>query len=154
MNLPDPLQINLVRQGGTRLGLVDILGQARRQLFESLAQGRDEGLRPPDLARQIRDQIPAGRFRTSAIWARVIARTETKWPQNKSSIAVYRRGGNWRASRVTDAQLGDIDEPCNTASGQVWTFERADANPLQHPNCTRSFQPHTGEAPATLLGAR
>ena len=148
--MPDPLQIDLVRQGGTRLGLVDIQGQARRQLFEVLALG----LGPPDLARRTRDQIPAGRFRTSAIRARVIARTETKWAQNQSSIAVYRRGGNWRASRVTDAQLGESDEPCNTANGQVWSFERADNNPLQHPNCTRSFQPHTGEAPATLLEAR
>ena len=122
MNLPDPLQIDLVRQGGTRLGLVDIQGQARRSLFEVLAQGRDEGLGPPDLARRIRDQLPAGRFRTSAIRARAIARTETKWAQNRPSIAVYRRGGNWRATRVTDAQLGDTDEPCQRANGQVWTF--------------------------------
>ena len=141
VNLPDPVQMRVIRQGGTRLGLIDVQGQARRTLYRIIAEAREEGLGPPDIARRIRTEIPAGRYRSTLTRGRVIARTETKYAQNVSSLETYRRSVNYTHVRVFDAQLGDTDSPCEIANGQTWTYERADAEPLQHPNCTRSFAP-------------
>ncbi|MBU7015544.1 MAG: hypothetical protein HXS43_12030, partial [Theionarchaea archaeon] len=44
--------------------------------------------------------------------------------------------------RVLD---GDGCEECIEANGQIWTIEEAMANPLQHPNCLRDFEPHFEE---------
>jgi hypothetical protein len=94
------------------------------------------------MSRQIRSMIPAGPWSTSKIRADVIARTETKWAQNVSSMTVYRAALNVTHIRVFDAQLGDTDADCEEINGKVFTIDEASGiEPLDHPNCTRSFAP-------------
>ena len=143
VNLPDPVAQKLLASGGSQLGLIDIQGQARKDLFSTLAAGRLQGEGAADLAARIRDQLPSGRYKNVQARAMVIARTETKWAQNKSSIAAYKGSEAITHVRVFDAQgAGETDSSCQTADGQIWTFDKADDEPLQHPNCTRNFSPH------------
>ena len=109
---------------------------------DALAEGRSLGEGPDALARRIRGLIPKGPWTDIETRARVIARTETKFAQNVSSVEAYRHSGVVEGVLVYDAQAGRSDGPCAEADGQVWTFEQAAGNPLQHPNCTRSFGPH------------
>jgi hypothetical protein len=41
--------------------------------------------------------------------------------------------------KVFDGGPGDVDEPCQRANGQIWHVSHAIAEPLEHPNCRRSF---------------
>lgn len=68
-----------------------------------------------------------------------ISRTETVAAYNLGSIGQYRDAGV-QAVKVAD---GDTDAPCAAANGATWTLEQADADPLAHPNCTRTFIPDT-----------
>ena len=56
---------------------------------------------------------------------------------NHGTVVASRQAG------VTHVEVsdGDDDEACAHANGQVWTLEEALANPVAHPNCTRSFSP-------------
>ena len=93
INLPDTVGRDIVQRGGIRLGLVDFDKQTRDALFNTLAEGRSLGEGPVSLARRIRSQIPKGPWSDVNIRARVIARTETKFAQNISSIQAYRHSG-------------------------------------------------------------
>jgi hypothetical protein len=42
---------------------------------------------------------------------------------------------------VSDGGPGDVDEPCERASGQRWSIPYAIAHPIEHPNCRRAFAP-------------
>ena len=79
-------------------------------------------------------QLVEVRSRTRAL---LIARTETGTAYNLGSVAAYRAGG----VKFVEVLDGDDDEPCATANGQRWTLEQAEANPIAHPNCTRSYIP-------------
>ena len=147
VELPDTMGQRILREGGTRAGLVDIQGQARQSLFNSLAEGRAAGENAIDLAKRIEGTVPGGRFSQVPFdggevrRARLIARTEIKFSQNGASIAAYRQSSVVTGVRVLDAQKGDYDQPCIDAKGQVWTLDYADSHRIQHPNCTRSFKP-------------
>ena len=67
-----------------------------------------------------------------------IARTELGTAQNLASAERYDEAGVSQVI-VFDNGAGDEDQPCIDANGQVWTLEEMQANPLEHPNCTRSF---------------
>jgi hypothetical protein len=66
-----------------------------------------------------------------------IARTETGTAFNVGTVHAGRQNGVDRFL-VSD---GDCDI-CRGFDGQIWTGEHALANPLAHPNCTRSFSLH------------
>ena len=142
INLPDAVARQIVQAGGTRAGLVDITDDTRRALVRALAKGRELGEGPSTLGRRIRSQVPSGRFRTAGprYRAQLIARTETAYAQNGSAVATYKRSDVFTGVLVFD---GDEDAGCAVASGQVWTFARAADEPLEHPQCTRSFAPTT-----------
>lgn len=93
----------------------------------------DEGWSVEELAKRIREKGEIA-SRTRAL---TIARTETGTAYNRGAITAYRVGG------VTHVDVldGDDDEPCASANGSRWTLEEAEANPLEHPNCTRAFSP-------------
>ena len=55
LNLPDPVQREVIRQGGTRAGLVDLSQQTRDSVFKALHRGRSEGLGADELGRMIRE---------------------------------------------------------------------------------------------------
>ena len=83
VNLPDFTMRQLVADGGTRLGLIDLNQQARDSVFQALHDGRAAGEGPAPLGRRIREYVPRGRFRHVATRALLIARTETAWVQNR-----------------------------------------------------------------------
>lgn len=68
-----------------------------------------------------------------------ISRTETTAAYNLGAIGQYRDAGV-QLVKVSD---GDKDEPCAQANGALWTLEEAEANPISHPNCTRTWIPDT-----------
>ncbi len=147
VNLTEPMEQQIISLGGTRKGLVDFTEQTRRAMYNAVAQGRADQLGPQAIARQIRSAIPAGPWGSSATRAEVIARTETKFAQNVSSIRIYQESPNVDQVQVFDAQLGDTDGPCVEIDGKIFTTEEAALiPPLEHPNCTRSFAPVVSEA--------
>ncbi len=101
----------------------------RRDVTDALA----EGLSMDDMANQLQ-----ANYAFSAARAETIARTETGFAYNRGTISGYRQTGLVQQVEVLD---GDYDEECQAANGQVWTLEEAEANPLEHPNCVRSFSP-------------
>ena len=143
VDIPDLVGRSVVQQGGTRLGLIDFSQQARDSLFEALHEGRSLGEGPAQLATRIRRQVEAGPSGSAEYRARLIARTETKYAQNVSTLESYRAAKNVTHVLVVDAQgAGRTDEPCEAIDGQVLTISQAEQLPqLAHPNCTRSWTP-------------
>lgn len=87
-----------------------------------------------DLARAILDEFGA----MSVGRADMIARTELATAAGKGSAAGWTDGGI-EAVLISD---GDgFDEACQEADGQIWSIGHYDADPLEHPNCTRSASP-------------
>ena len=146
VNLPDPVAREIVAAGGRRAGLLDITGDTRRAIFRSLADGRAAGEGPPALARRIRSQVPSGRFTNAGprYRAQLIARTETKYAQNVSSLQTYRQSDVVTGLLAFDAQLGDTDADCEARNGQVHSFEDAERETeREHSNGTLSWGPVT-----------
>jgi hypothetical protein len=71
-----------------------------------------------------------------------IARTETAISFNHGSVLGAMQAGFDQVD-VTD---GTDDADCAQANGQAWSIEKALNNPIQHPNCSRVFTPHTDES--------
>ena len=144
VQIPDDVGRQIVADGGTRRGLIDITGQTRDSLYRALFEGRSNGEGPIQLASRIRGQVPAGRFVNAGPQYRslLIARTETKYAQNESSLAAYEEAENITGLIVIDAQLGDTDAVCEAVDGRQVTFAEARAiGAVEHPGCTRSFAP-------------
>lgn len=142
-NLPDPVARAVVAAGGRRAGLVDLSAQSRAALFNALAEGRAAGEGVEQLAARIRDQVAAGPWTSAETRARTIARTETKYAQNVSTIA---RAGHEGVDRflVFDGRLGPgRSAPDHIAcTGGVLTADQAAvAAQAARPNCTISFTP-------------
>ena len=139
----DELSRRVMQAGGRRMGLVDLDVAAKRKLFETLAEARLEGHGPDWIARRIRDHIPAGPWSSSAVRARVIARTETLHAQRVSQLESYAASGAVKRVMVFDDRIGHNDEVCSALNETVVSLE--DAHGLmqaEHPNGTRSFVPH------------
>ena len=144
MGVPDGIVQRVINEGGTRRELLNIQGQARTTLFRAIAEGRAAGEGAVDLARRIRDQVPAGPYvRAGAKYrALLIARTETRFAQNISQLEGYRESRVVRGVKLVDNQLGFNDEVCLLRDGQEVTFAEAEAAMLgEHPNGTLGTLP-------------
>jgi len=144
VNLPDEAARAIVRQGGTRAGLVDVRNSTRNAIFRALSESRELGEGPAQAARRIRDQVPAGRFTNAGPQYRsqLIARTETKFAQNVSAIESYKGAEGVTGVLAFDAQGGESDADCISRDGQVFTFSEASSElSREHPNGTLSFAP-------------
>lgn len=140
VRIPDPVAREIVATGGRRAGLIDLRDKIRRRLFAELAEGQRLGLGAPQIARNVRDFVPAGPWSTSDIRARVIARTETMHAQRVSALHTFREMDPAANVMVFDARLGATDDECEALNGQVVTQEEAWAlADSEHPNGTRSF---------------
>lgn len=139
--IPDHVARRLAREGGSRLLGTDIVGQTRQALFRALAEGRAEGLAGDGLARRIRQNVSAGRFRNAGVnyRAKLIARTETLFTQNESTLTAYGSSGVANVELIDD-QLGHGDEPCVLRNGQVMTIAEA-RSVSDHPNGTLMMVP-------------
>jgi len=126
------------------MGLIDIAEDTKRAIFRALAEGRSLGEGPPAVARRIREQVPAGRFVKAGpqYRANLIARTETKFAQNASSMEAYRASEVVEGVLAFDNQTGFGDADCTARDGTVYSFDDADAQTAaEHPNGTLSWAP-------------
>ena len=145
VNLPDIAGRRVVAEGGRRLGLVDIQGQARTSLFHALSEGRAQGMAREQLAAHIQGRIARGPWRSVQTRAMVIARTETAHAQRISALDTYRSMDVVTGSQAFDAQIGATDADCEDRDGRVFTFADADIETgLEHPMGTLSWAPYTG----------
>ena len=163
-SLQDPECYKLILEGGRRITQID--EQTRQAIVQALRDGREAGDGAEALGRRIRGYVEgrnmypgvyqraydaarerglgheaaerAGDRAARQFRAETIARTETKTAQNLSSLTAYRKSEIVQGLRVFD---GDGCEPCSIANGQVWTFDEAEARPLEHPRCVRNFAP-------------
>jgi HK97 family phage portal protein len=146
-SLPDPVARSIIAAGGRRAGLIDLQSQTRQALFDALAEGRSEGEGAGALANRIVDQVEGGPWSSAATRAQVIARTETKYAQNVSTIERARAAGVDRFT-VFDGRLGPgrSDVYCMARNKRVVTADQAAAMAAsEHPNGTLSFAPYFGE---------
>lgn len=141
--LPDPVMRQIIAAGGTRAGLVDVPAQTRQAIFDALAEGRAQGEGAQALANRIANQVEGGHWGNAETRARVIARTETKFAQNLSTLEAGKAAG------VTEYVIfdGRFGEPRSELShiardGKIVSAE--DARIMaenMRPNCTLSFAP-------------
>jgi HK97 family phage portal protein len=146
-SLPDPVARSIVAAGGRRAGLVDLESQTRKAMFEALAEGRADGEGAQQLADRIRGYVEGGPWNSGQTRARVIARTETKYAQNVSTIERAKAGGVERFV-VFDGRLGPgrSDLECMARNNSVVTADQATAMAnAEHPNGTLSFAPYFEE---------
>ena len=141
----DEVQKQLLLDGASRRGLLDVSTATYNSIFSAINNGNEQGLSPRDIGRSIREMVPGGPYINagSAYRSEVIARTETRWVQNASSIALY------RASDVVTnvvAMDGDSDPECAARDGVEYTFDEAEAEMgEEHPNGTLAFAPIVDE---------
>lgn len=146
-DLPDPVARAVVATGGRRSGLVDLSAQSREALFRSLAEGRAAGEGVEQLAARIAAKVGGGPWQTAETRARTIARTETKYAQNVSTLARARHEGIARFI-VFDGRLGPgRSDPDHIArDGSIVDAQEADRMAAaEHPNGTLSFAPYFEE---------
>ena len=146
-SLPDPVARSIVAAGGRRAGIVDIEGQSRKAMFTALAEGRAEGEGAQALADRIAGYVEGGHWQSAETRARIIARTETKYAQNISTIERAKAGGVEQFI-IFDGRLGpgrSLDSHI-ARNGSIVTAAEADAlAAAEHPNGTLSFAPHFQE---------
>jgi HK97 family phage portal protein len=142
--LPDPVMVQIIAAGGTRAGLVDVPAQTRQAIFDALAEGRAQGEGAQALANRIANKVEGGRWGNAETRARMIARTETKYAQNISTLEAGRAAGVTEYV-VSDGRFGSPrSELAHIArDGKIVSAEdaRIMADNMR-PNCTLSFTPH------------
>ena len=106
-------------------------GYSLRQIADGVQKDQFNGLR--NIVRGIPGRPDAAKR------ARTIARTEVRWAQNQTTALRYRSSG------VNEVIIrdGDEDDGCRAVDGTRQTIEWYEANPTEHPNCTRGATPIT-----------
>ncbi|MEL6485872.1 MAG: phage portal protein, partial [Pseudomonadota bacterium] len=145
-DIPDPVMRQIIADGGTRAGLIDIDDQTRRALFQALAEGRAEGEGAQALANRIANKVEGGPRLNAKERALMIARTETKHAQNISTVAAARANGV-RQMVVFDGRFGEPRSELShiARDGKIVSIDQAQTMAENmRPNCTLSFAPHFG----------
>jgi HK97 family phage portal protein len=142
--LPDPVMRQIIAAGGTRAGLVDVPAQTRQAIFDALAEGRALGEGAQALANRIANSVEGSHWGNAETRARVIARTETKYAQNISTLEAGRAAGV-EEYVIFDGRFGEPrSELAHIArDGKIVSAEDAWIMATNmRPNCTLSFAPH------------
>ena len=106
-------------------------GYSLRQIADGVQKDQFNGLR--NIVRGMPGRPDAAKR------ARTIARTEVRWAQNQTTALRYKSSG------VNEVMIrdGDEDDGCRAVDGTRQTIEWYEANPTEHPNCTRGATPIT-----------
>jgi SPP1 gp7 family putative phage head morphogenesis protein len=107
----------------------------RDQVRQKLVQAIDEGLSPAEFRAGLEQFFSDIDYR-----ALMVARTETGFAYNQGALDNYREAEITHVEVMDGGTEGSCEE-CDVLDGQVWTVEEAEANPLEHPNCSRAFAP-------------
>ena len=146
-SMPDQVAQSIIAAGGRRSGIIDLQGQTRAALFDAIAEGRAAGEGAEAVAARIYPLVAAGPSSDPEVRARRIARTETKYAQNISTIERAKAAGVTRFV-VFDGRLGPgrskLEHMARDGSivGTARAIQMAEE---EHPNGTLSFGPHFGE---------
>lgn len=146
-SVPDQVAQSIVAAGGRRAGLIDVGGQTRSALFEALAEGRAAGEGAVQMAARILPRVEGGPWQSAETRALVIARTETKYAQNISTIERGRAAGV-STFIVFDGRLGPGRSLLSHIARDgtiVSTSEAVAMAEAEHPNGTLSFAPNFEE---------
>lgn len=141
ISIIDETEAQILASTTERVGLLDFSKRAKKDIFAQLGEGRGEGESVIQLARRIRDSVPAGRFKKAQTRALLIARTETTHAQKMAASAGYRDSGVTEVM-IMDNRLGTADlatDPeCINLNGKIVSLEAANAlMDTEHPNGTR-----------------
>ena len=140
--LPDIEARDILENGGRRTALLGLSDATRQALFRALAASREEGLGAVETAAKIKDHVTAGRWKSAETRAMVIARTETAFAVNSSTVAASEYAEGVQGMRAWDAQEGPTDDECERRNGQIFTIEEAKAiTEREHPNGTLKWTP-------------
>lgn len=174
LNLADPVMRGVLAKGGKHIALVNIDKQTQAGIFKALTEGRTAGQGPREIAREMRSEVEgrsmypglydaafeaakargwsdekasaAGDRAARQYRAELIARTETKYAQNVSTLELAKGSGTFDKLQAVDAQLGPTDEICEERNGGIYSFEDAEAETEEeHPNGSLSWTPIISE---------
>ncbi|WP_225205375.1 phage portal protein [Novosphingobium huizhouense] len=146
-SLPDVVARSVIAAGGRRAGLVDLEEQTKDAMFNALAEGRAAGEGAVQLAGRIAGLVEDGPSENPLQRSRRIARTETKYAQNISTIERARAAGI-ETLIVYDGLLGPGRSLLThiARNGSVVSIEKALVMAdEEHPNGTLSFAPNFEE---------
>lgn len=145
--LPSSAELTVIDQGTKRAGLVDLDTQSREAVAKAIREGREQNLGASEIAKLVKEHVTAGRFVHAGVKYRasLIARTETKFAQNLSSLQTYRASPVVSAVVAFDAQgKGESDADCIARNGKQFSFDEAELEmALEHPNGTLAWGPVT-----------
>ena len=137
ISILDTAETRILAEGGKRVGMLDMGASARKKVYEELATGRSKGEAVAQLARRLRDKIPAGRFKKPQTRATLIARTETTYAQKMAAAESYRQGGVTEVM-IMDSRKGSFDDECDAMDGRIVSLQEGEAlMSEEHPNGTR-----------------
>lgn len=146
-SMPDQVAQSIIAAGGRRAGIIDLSGQTRAAMFDAIAEGRAAGEGAEAIAARIYPLVAAGPSSDPEVRSRRIARTETKYAQNISTIERAKAAGVTRFV-VFDGRLGPgrskLEHIARDGSivGTARAIQMAEE---EHPNGTLSFGPHFDE---------
>jgi HK97 family phage portal protein len=136
-----------------RKGLGEKITRVNQTTKDAISEQVAEGLRRGYSVTQIANGRPEekyggvqGVFSDATDYrAEMIARTEAAFAYNGAQVADYGAAG------VSYVEIldGQGDAECADADGSVWTLDDYDANPIAHPNCSRSAIPSDNADAAT-----
>lgn len=137
----DPAVVAAIRQGGARI--TNIENTTRDAIRSALAYATEQSLSLSQFVNGADDYAGLASIveESYANRARTIARTELAYAQNTATFTRYQGAGVDRVT-VLDNGVEDSDPVCTELNGTVQTLAWAKANPLQHPNCLRTFAPY------------
>ena len=137
ISILDTAETRILAEGGKRVGMLDMGASAKKRVYEELATGRSKGEAVAQLARRLRDKIPAGRFKKPQTRATLIARTETTYAQKMAAAESYRQGGVTEVM-IMDSRKGSFDDECDAMDGRIVSLQEGEAlMSEEHPNGTR-----------------
>jgi HK97 family phage portal protein len=149
-DLTDPAVTRALKMAGTHVK--EIEGTVLDAMKEALTYANENGWGIDDLVRGdatqrgLRDIIDE----TYKNQSRAIARSELGQAQNAAAVERY-RGAGVQKVEILDGGAEDSAPACNlanTSGTNIWTVELFEANPLQHPNCSRAAAPYFGDEEA------
>lgn len=142
INVPDPVAHRVIQTGGTRLGLVDVDKQTTDAIFRALHDGRSQNLGTRELERSIRSMVEGGPSKRVSTRAMRIARTETTYARNISTLASYESSGAFATVIIWDNRTGYDDPDCMARNGREVSFREAQTMiDAEHPNGTIALAP-------------
>jgi len=146
-NLTKQARADILREGGLRVGMLDIEKQLRGSIYKALADAREAGEGWAEAAERIRQYVPGGRFIKAGAGYRsqLLARTETANAQRQIALASYKAHPEVMNVELLDGLLASSDPECVARCGEVVSFEEAESIAAdEHPQGTLQFLPGFG----------